>query len=264
MSQPASVTLTGNPAGKNLTGKVAVVTGASKGIGRAIALALAESGASVAFCHHYDALNANETLALLQQKTEALGADIDVSVEFQVNAFFDQIEAALGTPDIVVSNAGIIHEAPIEKTLAEDFDRVIDVNLRGCFLVNREAVKRMKKAGIRNGRIINMASDLGYLGREDMVSYCASKGGVISLTRTLARELAPDILVNAIAPGPVDTDMTSIDHMSEEALGKDLNSPLARFGSVDDIAAMALFLAGPQSGFITGQCFGVNGGSVMP
>ncbi|MAK92859.1 MAG: short-chain dehydrogenase [Oleibacter sp.] len=255
--------MSGHPE-KPLKGKVALVTGASKGIGRAMALALAEQGAKVAICHHADAANASATLELLQQKTQALAADIDVSVEFQVSVFFDQVEAVLGTPDIIISNAGIIHEAPLIETRVEDFDRVVGVNLRGCFLVNREAVRRLKRQNIHQGRIINIASDLGYLGREDMVSYCASKGGVMSLTRTLARELAPGILVNAIAPGPIDTDMTSIEHMSEDALAKDLNSPLARFGSVDDIAAMAVFLAGPQAGFITGQCFGVNGGSVMP
>ena len=249
---------------KPLAGKIAVVTGAPKGIGRAIALALAEQGSKVAICHHQDGLNAADTLSELQTKTEALCADIDIADEYQTEIFFDQVEAELGIPSVIVSNAGIIHEAPLTDTRAEDFDRVIDVNLRGCFLVNREAVRRIKRAAIPQGRIINVASDLGYLGRENMVSYCASKGGVISLTRALARELAPDILVNAIAPGPVDTDMTSIEHMSEEALAKDLNSPLARFGSPHDIAAMAAFLAGPQAGFITGQCFGVNGGSVMP
>lgn len=247
-----------------LTGKTAVVTGASRGIGRAIALALAGAGAKVAICHFDDGLQASATLDLLQQQTDALAADIDVASEAAVVAFFDQVEAVLGTPDIVVSNAGIIHEAPLTETRAEDFDRVLAVNLRGCFLVNREAARRMQQHPAGAGRIINIASDLGYLGREHMVSYCASKGGVISLTRTLARELAPDILVNAIAPGPVDTDMTSIENMSEAALAKDLNSPLARFGQPQDIAAMALFLAGPDAGFITGQCFGINGGSVMP
>jgi len=249
---------------KPLSGQVAVVTGASRGIGQAIALLLANSGASVAFCHYKDGENATKTLALLQQKTTALSADVDVSDEQQVIAFFDEVKSALGRPNIVVSNAGIIHEAALTETSIEDFDRVMSVNLRGCFLVNREAARCMQQDDRKTGRIINIASDLGYLGREGMVSYCASKGGVISLTRTLARELAPSILVNAIAPGPIDTDMTSIGFMSEEALAKDLNSPLARFGKVEDIAAMAVFLAGSHATFTTGQCYSINGGSVMP
>jgi len=132
------------------------------------------------------------------------------------------------------------------------------VNLRGSFLTTREFSRRTTK-----GRIINIASDLGVLGRENMVAYTASKGGIISLTRTLALELAPDILVNAIAPGSTETDMTSPQSMSPQALAKDLNTPLARFGQPEEIADMAVFLAGPKSQFITGQCFGVNGGSVM-
>ncbi|MEC9311185.1 MAG: SDR family oxidoreductase, partial [Pseudomonadota bacterium] len=114
-----------------------------------------------------------------------------------------------------------------------------------------------------SGRIINIASDLGLLGRENMLAYTASKGAIITMTRTLARELAPGILVNAVAPGSTETDMTSPQNMSPEAIAKDLDTPLARFGQPREIADMVAFLASPQSGFITGQCFGVNGGSVM-
>lgn len=242
---------------------VAIVTGASRGIGREIALSLADSGAHIAFCHFNDEDKADETLQFLKEKTTAVSFNVDVSNEQQVVKFFNEVVSILGKPNIVVSNAGIIHEAALTETSVEDFDKVIGVNLRGCFLVNREAARCMQQVDDKVGRIINIASDLGYLGRENMVSYCASKGGVISLTRTLARELAPNILVNAIAPGPIDTDMTSIEFMSEDALAKDLNSPLARFGNVKDIAAMAVFLAGPHSTFTTGQCYGVNGGSVM-
>ncbi len=246
-----------NEYNRPLAGKVALVTGGSRGIGRGIALALAKAGAKVAICHPGDE-RAAQTLAELQQYGEALERCADVTSEAAMVALFDQVCTLLGTPDIVVSNAGILHEAPLVETSAADFDRVLDVNLRGCFLVNREAARRMK-----SGRIINIASDLALLGRERMTAYCASKGGVISLTRSLARELAPHILVNAIAPGSIDTDMTSVDSMSPEALAKDLATPLARFGTVEEIAATARFLAGPEAGFITGQCFGVNGGSVM-
>lgn len=246
-----------NELNRPLLGKVALVTGGSRGIGRGIALALAKAGARVAICHPGDA-QAAQTLGELQQYGEALELCADVSAEAAVLALFDRVCSQLGTPDIVISNAGILHEAPLIETSVSDFDRVIQVNLRGCFLVNREAARRMK-----NGRIINLASDLALLGREQMVSYCASKGGVISLTRTLARELAPQILVNAIAPGSIATDMTSPQSLSPEALAKDLATPLARFGTVEEIAAMALFLCGPEAGFITGQCFGVNGGSAL-
>lgn len=242
-----------------LAGQVALVTGGSRGIGRAIAYALASAGAHVAICHPGDP-QAKKVLKMLKMAGDACSIEADVSSEAQVISMFDQVTEALGAPDIVVSNAGILHEAPLISTLVEDFDRVIAVNLRGCFLVNREAARRMQG---REGRIINLASDLGFLGREQMSSYCASKGGVISLTRSLARELAPNILVNAIAPGSVDTEMTSADSMSPEALAKDLATPLARFGRVEEIAAMAVFLASPQASFITGQVYGVNGGSAM-
>jgi len=241
----------------SLTGKVAVVTGGSRGIGRAIALALAGQGARVAFCHHADPA-AEATLAEIRALSDGIAVDADVSDEAQVKALFDAAIGRFGAVDILVNNAGILRESPLAETEAAEFDRVIAVNLRGTFLASREFVRRGSA-----GRIINIASDLGLLGREHMAAYTASKGAIISLTRTLARELAPDVLVNAIAPGSVETDMTSPESMSPEQIAKDLDTPLARFGQPGEIAAMALFLAGPDSGFITGQCFGVNGGSVM-
>lgn len=233
-----------------LAGKVALVTGGSRGIGKAIAEALADAGARVAICHADDP-------ARLETRA-ALAVPADVSREADVIDAFDRVSDELGRPEIVVSNAGILLEAPIVTTGAEEFDRVIAVNLRGAFLVAREAARRMQ-----TGRILTIASDLGLLGRENMAAYAASKGGVVALTRSLARELAPRILVNAIAPGPIDTDMTRPGTMSPDALARDLATPLARFGQPRDVAALAVFLAGPDAGFITGQCYGVNGGSVM-
>ncbi|OOY03090.1 SDR family NAD(P)-dependent oxidoreductase [Thioclava sp. F28-4] len=241
----------------SLQGKVALVTGGSRGIGRAIALALAEQGAKVAFCHPDDA-QAHDTLAELQKLTEAESLPADVADEAQVEGMFDAVMSRFGRIDILVNNAGILRESPISETKIDEFDRVIAVNLRGTFLASRAFVRRTE-----DGRIINIASDLGFLGREEMSAYTASKGAIIALTRTLARELAPKILVNAIAPGSIETDMTSPASMSPEQLAIDMATPLARFGQPEDIAAMACYLAGPQSNFITGQCFGVNGGSVM-
>lgn len=241
----------------SLQGKVALVTGGSRGIGRAIALALAEQGARVAFCHPDDA-QAHDTLAEIQKLTEAESLPADVADEAQVEGMFDAVMSRFGRIDILVNNAGILREGPIAETKIDEFDRVIAVNLRGTFLASRAFVRRTEE-----GRIINIASDLGILGREEMSAYTASKGAIIALTRTLARELAPKILVNAIAPGSIETDMTSPASMSPEQLAIDMATPLARFGQPEDIAAMACYLAGPQSNFITGQCFGVNGGSVM-
>ncbi|QPZ91105.1 SDR family NAD(P)-dependent oxidoreductase [Thioclava electrotropha] len=241
----------------SLQGKVALVTGGSRGIGRAIALALAEQGAKVAFCHPDDA-QAHDTLAELQKLTEAESLPADVADEAQVEGMFDAVMSRFGRIDILVNNAGILRESPLAETKIDEFDRVIAVNLRGTFLAARAFVRRTEE-----GRIINIASDLGILGREEMSAYTASKGAIIALTRTLARELAPNTLVNAIAPGSIETDMTSPASMSPEQLAIDMATPLARFGQPEDIAAMACYLAGPQSNFITGQCFGVNGGSVM-
>jgi 3-oxoacyl-[acyl-carrier protein] reductase len=241
----------------SLAGQTAFVTGGSRGIGRAICIALAEQGARVAFCHADDP-QAVKTLAEINALTEGYSFACDVSNENDVEAFFVKSEQALGVATILVNNAGILKEAPLAQTAVQDFDRVIAVNLRGAFLASRAFVRRTT-----SGRIICIASDLGVLGREHMVAYCASKGAIISMTRSMAHEFSPDILVNAVAPGSVATDMTKPESMSPEALAKDLATPLARFGEPEEIASMVSYLAGPDSKFITGQCFGVNGGSVM-
>ena len=241
----------------SLQGKTVLVTGGSRGIGKAISLACARAGARVVFCHPGDS-EAEATLAELSALGPALSVVADVSVEGDVIALFDAAEKAFGPPDIVMSNAGILREAPIAETDIADFDRVVAVNLRGSFLIAREAARRMVE-----GRLIMIASDLGYLGAPGLAAYAASKGGVIALTRSLARELAPKILVNAIAPGAVATDMTSPASMSPEAIARDLDTPLGRYGQPEEVAALAVFLAGPEAGFVTGQCYGVNGGSAM-
>ncbi|SFC21721.1 SDR family NAD(P)-dependent oxidoreductase [Tropicimonas isoalkanivorans] len=240
-----------------LAGKVALVTGGSRGIGRAIALAFAAQGARVVICHPGDP-EAEATQAAIGHWSDGLAIQADVSNEDAVERTFEMVERHFGTPEILVNNAGILRQVPLIETDAEDFDRVIAVNLRGPFLTCRAFARRAQA-----GRIINIASDLGFLGREQMAAYTASKGGVIAMTRTLARELAPGILVNAIAPGSVETDMTSPASMTPDQIARDLDTPLARFGQPEEIASMALYLASDDSSFVTGQCFGVNGGSAM-
>ncbi|WP_346897140.1 SDR family oxidoreductase [uncultured Roseibium sp.] len=248
-----------------LQGKRALVTGGSRGIGRAIALAFAREGARVAICHPGDPEAYLTLVDLKEFDPEALEIRADVSAEQDVCDMVAEIGQAFGGLDILVNNAGVLREKPLLDTSAAEFDEVIAVNLKGAFLVSREAARLMAGRATADapGRIISMASDLAFLGREAMPAYCASKGGIVSLTRSMARELAPAILVNAIAPGPVDTDMTSVDTMSQEALAKDLATPLARFAQPDEIAALAVYLAGDGARFVTGQCYGANGGSAM-
>lgn len=247
-----------------LEGVRALVTGGSRGIGRAIAEAFAAEGARVAFGYHGSREAANAALAAVQvHDPSALAIEDDVSSEAEAVMLVEQAIAGLGGLDVVVNNAGVLQEKPLLETSAEDFDRVLGVNLRGTFVVGREAIRHMVERG-SGGRVINIGSDLGHLGRERNTAYCASKAGVGAMTRTWALEFAPGILVNAIAPGPVDTDMLGADVMSEEQREKEGDIPIGRIGRPREIAGMAVFLAGPGATFITGQTFGVNGGSVMP
>jgi 3-oxoacyl-[acyl-carrier protein] reductase len=195
------------------------------------------------------------------QRGRAFAVQADVADESQVVAMMETVVARLGGLDILVNNAGILIERPLLETTAEDFDRLIGVNLRGVFLVGREALRVMVRQG--GGRVINVASELAYLGRESCSIYCASKGGVLSMTRSWAREFAPHILVNALAPGPTDTPMLGAEFTSPETLAKEAENPLGRIGEPREIASVALFLAGPGASFMTGQCLSPNGGAVM-
>jgi len=247
----------------SLAGVRALVTGGSRCIGRAIAMALADDGARVVFGYHGSREEAEAARDELRTRDSAACAiEADVSREDECKALVTGAIDVLGGLDVVVNNAGILHEQPLLDTDAADFDRVIGVNLRGTFLVGRESIRWMVEQG-GGGRIINIASDLGYLGRARNTAYCASKAGIGAMTRTWALEFAPDILVNAIGPGPVDTDMLGADVMSEEQRDQEGDIPLRRIGKPGEIAGMAAFLAGPKATFITGQTFGVNGGSVM-
>jgi 3-oxoacyl-[acyl-carrier protein] reductase len=245
-----------------LAGKRALVTGGASGIGRAIALAFAAEGARVAIADRAPQEKIEAVVAEIRGAgAEAHALQADVAEEAQVLALFDAVSDRFGGLDVLVNNAGILIEKPLLETTAADFDRLIGVNLRGAFLVGREALRVMVARG--EGRVINIASELAYLGRENCSVYCASKGGILSMTRSWAREFAPGILVNAIAPGPTDTPLLGAEFTSPKTLAKEAQNPLGRIGRPEEIASAAVFLAGPGATFMTGQCVSPNGGAAM-
>lgn len=245
-----------------LAGSRAVVTGGASGIGHAIATAFAAEGAHVTI---FDCAEEDKLAAAVDAAAQAGGKvharRVDVADEAQIITAFNAL-AEEGGIDILVSSAGLLIEKPLLQTCATDFDRLMAVNLRGLFFCGREALRLMVVQG-RGGRVVNIASELAYLGRENCSLYCASKGGVVSLTRSWAREFAPNILVNAIAPGPTDTPMLGIESTSPETLAKESMNPLGRVGRPEEIAAAAVFLVGPGATFMTGQCISPNGGAAM-
>jgi 3-oxoacyl-[acyl-carrier protein] reductase len=248
-----------------LAGKLALVTGAHRGIGAACALALAKDGADLVLA---DRLDCRETVAAVTALGREVSAQsVDVAEEASVLALFAAAGKIHPRLDILVHCAGIIQEKPLLKTTSADFDRVIAVNLRGSFLVGREALRWMHEGHPRVGdeaRAIIIASDMAYYGREQFSAYVASKHGVLGLVRSWAKEFAPGILVNAICPGPIDTAMLDAENMSPEWREKELQIPLHRFGAAEEVGALAAFLAGPGGRYFTGQGLGPNGGSIMP
>lgn len=246
---------------KRLTGKVALITGGQKGIGRAIAEAFAAEDAVVA-------------VADLEPPTEEFGVtatrlaagvqfgefQVDVADDQSVQQMVDEVVSRFGQVDILVNNAGISQRLPFLQMTSADWDAVLNVNLRGVFLVSRCVVPLMLAAG--SGRVINIASQVGQIGAPLLAHYSAAKAGVIGFTKALARELAPDIAVNAIAPGPILTDMTRNRgpewyRQMEEAL------PLRRLGTPEEVAPTAVFLASDEAKLYTGQTLGPNSGHVM-
>jgi 3-oxoacyl-[acyl-carrier protein] reductase len=245
-----------------LAGKRVLVTGGASGIGRAIAIALAREGCRVALADRApESVTGAVVSTIAGAGGEAFATQTDVSRENEVLALFERVRGHWGGLDILVNNAGILIDKPLLETTADDFDRLMGVNLRGAFLVGREALRMM--AGQGSGRVINIASELAYLGRANASVYCASKGGVLSMTRAWAREFAPDILVNAIAPGPIDTPLLGPESMSPEMRATEENIPLRRIGQPEEVAGVAVFLAGPAASFMTGQCVSPSGGAVM-
>jgi 3-oxoacyl-[acyl-carrier protein] reductase len=246
---------------KPLEGKTALVTGASRGIGRAICLRLAEAGANVAGLDVVpEALE--ETGALVRAKgAQFLALQADVSQFTQVQEAVAKVTEAFGALDILVNNAGITRDNLLVRMDEKDWNLVLSINLTGVFNGVKAATRPMVKQ--RSGRIINIASVVGIVGNAGQANYSASKAGVIGLTKSAARELASrNINVNAVAPGFIVTPMT--DKLSEEARKASLAQiPVGRFGQPEDVAAAVLFLAGPDSAYVTGHVILVDGGMAM-
>lgn len=244
-----------------LSDKVAIVTGASRGIGRSIALALAAQGVKVVASARNAQALANLVDEIKGQGGDALAVAGDVAVEADANALVEEAVAAYGQLDILVNNAGITRDGLLLRMKNEDWDAVLDTNLKGAFLCIRAAAKVMSKQ--RSGRIINISSVVGEMGNAGQANYCASKAGLLGLTKSVARELARrNVTVNAITPGFIITDMTeNMTDKAREAMTEQI--PLGRLGEADDIANAVVFLASDQSAYITGQVLGVNGGMYM-
>jgi len=242
----------------DLTGKVALVTGSTRGIGRDIARVLAECGARVAVTGR-DAAKAQEVAAALGG--DARGYAADMADTASVNALIEMVERDFGTLDILVNNAGLTRDNIVMRLKDDDWDQVLDANLRGAFATIRAATRGMLKR--RSGRIINISSVVGLIGNKGQASYAASKAGLIGLSKSVAKELASrNILVNVIAPGFIETEMTAA--MTPDARTAITSQiPLARLGQPADIAHMVAFLASEYAGYITGQVYVVDGGLVM-
>ncbi len=244
-----------------LTGKVAVVTGASRGIGKAMALELAGHGALiVASARNQELLDAL-VAEIVADGGEAVAIAGDVSIAADADRLMAQAVENYGRLDILVNNAGITRDSLLIRMKEEDWDAVLDTNLKGAFLCTRAAAKVMARQ--KSGRIINISSVVGEMGNAGQVNYSASKAGLLGLTKATARELARrNVTVNAITPGFIVTDMT--DGLSDKARESLIAQiPLGRLGEVEDIAHSVVFLASDQAGYITGQILGVNGGMYM-
>ena len=245
-----------------LRGKVAIVTGGNTGIGRAVALAYADEGADVAIAWiARESEVASLAEAVAAKGRRFLAVRTDVTVEGDVKAMVARVHGELGRIDVLVNNAGIQKAQPITETTLEDWDRMIQVHLRGAFLCCREVAPVM--IAQRSGRIIVLTSQLAYIGRPRYTAYSAAKGGLLTFTRALAQELAPHgILVNSIAPGLIDTGFDPLPEATKRAHAASL--PLGRLGMPDDLVGAFVFLASDESRYFCGQTLHPNGGEIMP
>ena len=232
---------------KPLAGKRALVTGAASGIGLATALALQEAGAAVVGLDLRASAGAFTILAC------------DLAVEAQIVEAVAKGAEVLGGYDILVNNAGILQELPLASLTASHIDLMFAVNVRGALLVAREVLPHLPEGG----RIINIVSELAYLGRAGGSVYAGTKAAMIGVTRSWARELGPAILVNAVAPGPTDTPLLGFDRLTDVQKAAETTHPMGRIGRPEEVAAAVVFLAGPGATFFTGQCLGANGGAAM-
>ncbi|CAN5718986.1 3-oxoacyl-[acyl-carrier-protein] reductase [soil metagenome] len=242
-----------------IQGQIALVTGGSRGIGFAIGKSLAEAGARVALVARDEGRASAAAAELPGAGHRGFAADVGDSAS--VAELFRGVEAEMGTPDILVNNAGVTRDNLLMRLKDEDWDQVLDTNLRGAFNTIRAASRSMMKR--KSGRIINITSVVGITGNKGQANYAASKAGLIGLTKSVAKELASrGILVNAIAPGYIATDMTS--ELPEQARESLLGQiALGRLGEPEDIASVVRFLAGPGASYITGQVLVVDGGMVI-
>ncbi len=245
-----------------LQGQVALITGGSRGIGRATALAFAQEGADIAFCHLDDAAQADRTAAEIAAfGRRVMHRSFDVSDIAAGRAFAAEAEAALGPIDILFNNAGMNIRKPFEAYTEAEFDRIFSVHMKGMFFMAQAVYPGMVARG--RGCIINVASQRGLKGAVNAAPYSAAKAAIMGFTRALAWEATPKgVRVNAVAPGPIDTDLTAtMDPADRQAFIDAL--PVGRFGRPEEIAATALLLAGPDGGFFVGATLSPNGGDVM-
>lgn len=245
-----------------LNGKIAVVTGASRGIGREIALTLAGYGATVVVNYNGSKEKAEEVVKAIQENGgTAIAVKASVSNSEEVETMIKEVMEQFGRIDILVNNAGITKDNLVMKMSNDDFDAVIDTNLKGSFYCMKQVYRIMLKQ--KSGRIINMSSVTGVIGNAGQVNYAASKAGVIGMTKSLARELGSrGITVNAVAPGFIETEMTEVlsDKVKQDIEGQ---IPLRRMGQVKDVAETVAFLASDKASYITGQVLHVDGGMAM-
>lgn len=253
---------TGKTKDFDLSGRVALITGGSKGIGRAISIALAEKGADVIINYSTDDAAAKDVVSEINslnrsgQAVTAIKADVSNSAE--VEEMFRQIKKEPGRLDILVNNAGIIRDKLLMFMTEDDWDRVIDINLKGVYNCCKTAIRLM--IGEKYGKIVNMASPSAILGRPGQTNYASSKGGVISFTRSLAREIARfNICVNAVSPGLIETEM--MDELGDDVIKELLSAvPIGRLGTPEEVTGAVLFLVSEKSNYITGQVLSVDGG----